>query len=177
MTEDSDDLIPLNPSMFIQDIMKNDNPELEVLDGAGFRRKYRDLVQLKKELRGRFRSEYLGQLVHSSKSKKIRQFTVGEIVMVENEALKRLEWPLAKIVELIPGTDGQIRVARVKTSNGELTRPIQRLVPLEVRSSYEVPCLQENIIPKGAKKNLREDDGGILTKSGRRVKKPVRLIY
>jgi len=178
VTEDPDDLIPLTPAHFIQDTQQTDNPEIEMLDGAGFRRKYKDLVQLKQELRGRFRSEYLGQLVQSSKAKKVRQFSVGEIVMVSNETLKRLEWPMAKIVELIPGRDGNVRVARIKTSKGELIRPIQRLVPLEIRSEAEFPILQKELRPKGAKKNMREEDGKeVTTRCGRRIKKPIRYIF
>ncbi|GFR06711.1 hypothetical protein TNCT_704061 [Trichonephila clavata] len=39
---------------------------------------------------------------------------VGEIVLVENPNKKRLYWPLAKVLELLPGRDGNIRTLKLK---------------------------------------------------------------
>ena len=39
-------------------------------------------------------------------------------------------WPLATALATYPGPDGQVRVAKVRTSSGEYTRPITRLVRL-----------------------------------------------
>lgn len=44
---------------------------------------------------------------------------------------------MARILELIPGSDGVKRVARLKTTKGELNRPTRRLIPLELRDSRE----------------------------------------
>ncbi|GFT72143.1 hypothetical protein TNCV_2272401 [Trichonephila clavipes] len=65
---------------------------------------------------------------------------------------------------LIPGKDGHVRVARVKTEKGELVRPVQRLYNLE---------LQEPEI------NLPKDltDSVIRTRRGRKVTTPKRLTY
>ncbi|UYV67536.1 hypothetical protein LAZ67_5001142 [Cordylochernes scorpioides] len=54
------------------------------------------------------------------------------------EDQKRIDWPMAKIEELIPGRDGKIRVARVKTKRGVLMRPIQKIYPLEVTSEEDI---------------------------------------
>ncbi|GFW74354.1 integrase catalytic domain-containing protein [Trichonephila clavipes] len=51
--------------------------------------------------------------------------TVGEVVVVENSLKNRTLWSLARVIQLIPGKDGQVRVARVKTETGELVRPVQ----------------------------------------------------
>ncbi|UYV63448.1 hypothetical protein LAZ67_2004109 [Cordylochernes scorpioides] len=45
----------------------------------------------------------------------------------------RISWPLGKVEEVLPGADGQVRVARVKTSSGVFLRPVQRLFPLEIK--------------------------------------------
>ncbi|GFY59085.1 hypothetical protein TNIN_166871 [Trichonephila inaurata madagascariensis] len=37
------------------------------------------------------------------------------------------------VIQLIPGKDGNVRVARVKTETGELVRPVQRLYNLELQ--------------------------------------------
>jgi len=57
------------------------------------------------------------------------------MMLVGADDQKRLHWPMAKIVELIPDRDGAIRVARVKTQHGTLLRPLQRLYLLELSSS------------------------------------------
>lgn len=44
-----------------------------------------------------------------------------------------MDWPLAIIKEVFPGKDGYNRVVNLKTGRGELIRPIQRLIPLEMR--------------------------------------------
>ncbi|GFQ88139.1 hypothetical protein TNCT_247731 [Trichonephila clavata] len=44
---------------------------------------------------------------------------------------KRVDWPLAKIIEIYKGRDGVSRVARLKTQSGEIIRPIQRSCRLE----------------------------------------------
>ncbi|GFX58747.1 integrase catalytic domain-containing protein [Trichonephila clavipes] len=63
----------------------------------------------------------------------LEPLTVGEVVVVENSLKNRTLWSLARVIELIPGKDGHVRVARVKTETGELVRPVQRLYNLELQ--------------------------------------------
>ena len=42
--------------------------------------------------------------------------------MVGSDNRKRYEWPLGKIVELIPGNDGKVWVLKVKTSKGRYVK-------------------------------------------------------
>ncbi|GFT76169.1 hypothetical protein TNCV_914471 [Trichonephila clavipes] len=51
-------------------------------------------------------------------------------ISTNEELKKRALWSLAKIIQLIPGKDGHVRVVRVKTETGELVR---RLYNLEVQ--------------------------------------------
>ncbi|GFT13562.1 uncharacterized protein TNCV_3830421 [Trichonephila clavipes] len=64
-----------------------------------------------------------------------REPRVGEIVLVGNDSKKCINWPLAVIVELVPGRDGNIRNVKVKTQTGVLLRPLQRIFPLEINSN------------------------------------------
>ncbi|GFS44150.1 DUF5641 domain-containing protein [Trichonephila inaurata madagascariensis] len=54
--------------------------------------------------------------------------------LIGNENKKRLSWPIAKIIESIPGRDGEIRTVRLKTQHGTVIRPVQRIFPLEVQA-------------------------------------------
>ena len=67
----------------------------------------------------------------------LQQLKIGDIVLAECENKRKVLWPLAKVIELYPGKDGNIRVVRVKTASGELVRPIHRIYPLEIPSSLE----------------------------------------
>ncbi|XP_044585962.1 uncharacterized protein LOC123266000 [Cotesia glomerata] len=58
------------------------------------------------------------------------QIKVGSVVLITTEDLPPTKWPLAKVIAVHPGEDGQIRVVTVKTVNTELIRPITKLCVL-----------------------------------------------
>ncbi|XP_064108041.1 uncharacterized protein LOC135216591 [Macrobrachium nipponense] len=68
----------------------------------------------------------------------------GYLVLVKEDNLSRLHWPLGVIVDVFPGKDGLIRSVNVKTSKGVITRPIQRLHYLEI-SSFDSEAITETI--------------------------------
>jgi len=137
VTEDQNDLIPLTPAMFLRGIRTASFPEGASLS-TYFREYYQKRQSIQHELRNRFRKEYLGQLIQRAKERHCKSVKVGDVVFVGSDDKKRLQWPLAKVVELIPGRDGLVRVAKLKTQHGVLVRPLQRLYPLEVSSAEEV---------------------------------------
>ena len=58
---------------------------------------------------------------------------VGDIVLIRDEPLvSRLQWPLARVVQVHVGGDGKVRSVDVRTAKGIVCRPIQRLHKLEV---------------------------------------------
>lgn len=135
LTEDSKDLIPLVPAMFMRDLPIGGLPEREYITGQDLQDRYKKLQELKKALAARFRKEYLGALVQRKAEKAIPVPQVGDVVLVGADNKKRFAWPLGRIIELLEGKDGKTRVARVKTAHGILMRPLQRLYPLEVPHS------------------------------------------
>ena len=56
---------------------------------------------------------------------------VGEIVAVISPDTTRGNWPLGRILEVYPGTDGRVRVAKVQVGEGTLVRSVNKLCPLE----------------------------------------------
>ena len=74
-----------------------------------------------------------------------------------NDNTRRMFWKLAKIEELLPSSDGVVRSARVR-ANGEggkpitLRRPIQHLIPLEVRATTK----EENVGDRSREKDVRD---------------------
>lgn len=121
-------------------------------------------------------------------------YDIGNIILVENENVKRLDWSLARVKELIAGKDNNVRVARLTTAKGELIRPIQRLYPLELRYEKSEAKVDEIIAKKCRDTRRKEPESGVpntcgaddkhshdnesyVTRSGRKVKLPERLSY
>ncbi|XP_011858503.1 PREDICTED: uncharacterized protein LOC105556051 [Vollenhovia emeryi] len=121
LSEDSDQLIPLTPAMFIQDVQEIGLPDLDHVQEGDLKARIRYRQKLRADLRRRFRSEYLGQLSRTSYSKN-GKYTVrkGDVVLIGNENQKRLDWPLARVIEVIPGRDGEVRVVRPRVENSSV---------------------------------------------------------
>ncbi|GFY63896.1 uncharacterized protein TNIN_23061 [Trichonephila inaurata madagascariensis] len=83
VSEDSEDLIPLTPAMFMMSNSCLDVTDLDLRDFAKFQKRVKFRARLLKDLRGRFREEYLGLLVQKA-HKTTRALKVGEIVLIEN---------------------------------------------------------------------------------------------
>ncbi|GBN32734.1 hypothetical protein AVEN_178946-1 [Araneus ventricosus] len=140
ISNDSEDLLPLTPSMFLQDIKESGVADLDLLDRSKLLKRQRFLQELREQFRCRFRKEYLAQLVqrHGQKDCELK---VGDIVLVGSDNLKRINWPIARVEELCTGRDGRARVVKIKTRTGILVRPVRKLYPLEVCS-----CTQDSTV-------------------------------
>ena len=132
VSSDSSDLMTLTPNMFLQGIREIGVPDIDFIDTVNISEKSRYLQKLKDNLRRRFRAEYLGQLRENLKKLEKRELKIGDLVLIGSEDQKRIDWPLARIKNAFVGRDGCTRVCRVKTQLGELTRPVQRIYPLEL---------------------------------------------
>lgn len=158
VSEDSEDLITLTPSMFLQEVKEIGIPDLDSIDASSLRRHLKYIHKIRCNLRKRFRKEYLSQLRLFRVKCRSKKFKIGDVVMIENENLKRLDWPMAVINEMIPGKDGEIRLVRLRTATGELLRPIQRIYPLEIDSQdLEIKTILENQSKKKLKKEISKN--------------------
>ncbi|GFT85434.1 DUF5641 domain-containing protein [Nephila pilipes] len=132
ITNDNE-LEPLTPSMFLQELKECGVPDLDHLESISLQKRFLYRAKLRENLLKRFRLEYLGHLRQNTKTiRRSHGVIVGEVVLEENKNLKRLCWPLGKITETFPGKDGIVRLAKVRTARGEILRPIQCLYSLEI---------------------------------------------
>ncbi|KAI5738661.1 hypothetical protein M8J77_009685 [Diaphorina citri] len=146
VSDDSSDLSCISPSMFLHDLEEVGIPEFDVIKSTHLSKKLKHSQELRRQLCKRFRLEYLGQLQLFANNKKKYELRLGEIVLVGDDNNKRINWPLGLIIQLIQGGDGHIRVVKVRTSTGVLTRPVQRIYPLEFQCSSDdlTPLLEES---------------------------------
>ena len=71
------------------------------------------------------------QLLERSKWRGITtNYAVGQLVVVQDERYPPSKWPLGRILEVHPGSDGCVRVVTVKTATTTLCRPIVKLSSL-----------------------------------------------
>ena len=93
---------------------------------------------MRESLRLRFKNEYFSQFVHLGHTQTSNAaLKVGDIVLIGCDNTKRISWPIGLIEELIEGKDGVKRLAKLRTANGCLLRPLQRLYPFELNLSNQ----------------------------------------
>ena len=100
----------------------------------------------------------------------------GEVVLIREENIPRLRWPLALVLKILPSIDEAPRVVQLKTEKGTLIRPIQKLHSLELVHSHEnMPNVikddkKEIEIKEVLKSPSADDKTELKTRSGRLVK-------
>ena len=66
---------------------------------------------------------------------------IGDVVLIQDENQPRTLWKLGRIEELLTGSDGRVRGARLRVRAGNkhtsLKRPMQLLYPVEVTGTLE----------------------------------------
>ena len=196
ISNDCNDLLPLTPNMFLQEIRETGTPDFDNVAAIDIREKSNYNQKLCDDLRRRFRSEYLGQLQESAKLAETRELKISDLVFFGSDDQKRIDWPLSRVIAVFKGKDGKVRFYRVKPANGELTRPIQPLYPLEldcpgssdidnaskdimfdkiskIRDQCRINSLPERKCVKKMSLSVENESLPYTTRSGRTVKKNV----
>ena len=124
------------------------------------KRQWRRMATRLNRYRQQFQEEYLSYLrerhriQHHDDPHEEIQIHVGDLVIMKNDIEKRCLWELAEVIEILPSADNRTRAVRLRTKNGETTRPIVKLCPLlsssELRPEQEITQEQTQ---------EREDDG------------------
>lgn len=101
-------------------------------DVPHIRQRWRQVQHLADQFWRRWTREYLPLLRTRTKWQAPEpNVRVGDVVIITDANTPRDVWPLARVEETLPGPDGLVRMARVRTARGVLLRPITRLVVLE----------------------------------------------
>ena len=133
LSEDINDYEALTPNHILLGRHRNwasiaDTSEADISS----RKQWRQVQALRAMFWERWVKEYLPSLTKRSCWKNSKpNFNVGELVLIEEDSLKRNLWPLARISKVMPSTDGVVRVVEVRTKNGTYTRPSTKLFKLE----------------------------------------------
>ena len=137
---DVDELIPLTPALLISGFRHSPRPAIvsedlfEESSECNLLRKEKTRLTLLLRWRKRWMSEYL----HNLNNFKVRdrfgpKIKIGDMVLIQDENLKRALWRHGIIEKLHQGADGFCRSADIRTSTGTVSRPVQRLYPTELQ--------------------------------------------
>ncbi|XP_047991118.1 uncharacterized protein LOC125230126 [Leguminivora glycinivorella] len=67
--------------------------------------------------------QYLVQLQNRPKWRKdCKNIEVGTLVIVKDDNVTPLRWPMARVVEVFPGVDGKVRALSIRTPKGSVIR-------------------------------------------------------
>ncbi|XP_049284605.1 uncharacterized protein LOC125764417 [Anopheles funestus] len=83
--------------------------------------------------------EYLPVLARQTKwFEPVRELVVGDLVLIVDAGVRN-QWKRGMVERVIPGADGRVRQAWVRTNTGTLRRPVAKLALLEVRHGDQQP--------------------------------------
>ena len=134
-SDDVNDLEPLTPNHILLGRHRNwlyVTENIEEKDISS-RKHWRQVQALAELFWKRWKKEYLPHLTkRTTATSQVPNLKIDDLVLVSDDDTKRGKWPLGRVTRVMPGADGVVRVADVKTKEGIYTRPVARLCRLEV---------------------------------------------
>ena len=127
------------PSMLVNGSRLDAIPQpcLQTMDARGHPAKqFRTLQQLLSQFWKRWASEYVASLQPRGKWQQERaKLSIDDVVMITDGGIPPLQWSIGRVMQLKLGHDGLARVALVRTSRDEFTRPVSKLRRLPIKDN------------------------------------------
>ncbi|BES89486.1 Hypothetical protein NTJ_02294 [Nesidiocoris tenuis] len=134
MSDDPNEVSALTPGHFLIGDELTALPQPDVQDSKTLSLpRWHRVQQMFQTFWSRFTREYLTTLQPRPKNLKAApNLRPGQLVLIKNEDLPPMKWPLGRILLVHPGDDGLTRVATIKTQSGTFKRSINKLCPLPI---------------------------------------------
>jgi len=135
ISSDPNDLSALTPAHFLIGHELTAIPERDITnDKINYVKRYRHLQLMGQHFWARWRKEYLHHLQQRSKWQASCDSSpqVGDMVLMQEDNVPPMFWPLGRVVEVHPGKDGIVRVVSVKTKGGVFKRAVTKIALLPV---------------------------------------------
>ena len=128
---------PLTPNHLLMMRSSTSPPGLFKGTDCYSQKRWRQVQYLADQFWLRFRCEYLQTLqVRQKWHKKEPNFSVNDLVLMYDENAPRGSWPLGKVVEVYPDSQGNVRQVLVRTKTQTFKRPISKLCRLKLESQW-----------------------------------------
>ena len=133
LSEDVNDLGALTPNHILLGRHRNWASITNIEDcDINSRKKYKQVQAIANVFWKRWRMEYLPTLTKRPKwRRKKPSYKIGELVLLQDDDVKRGKWPLARITKVMPGSDDVVRTVEIRTKTGIYKRPVAKLLKLE----------------------------------------------
>ncbi|XP_054708165.1 uncharacterized protein LOC129217975 [Uloborus diversus] len=130
----ADDYCVLTPGHFLIGSELRSVPEPDVTnEKISIGERYKLTSQISQSFYKAWSKDYLTQLQARNKWKTpCVDLCCNDIVLIKDENLPPLKWRMARVTETIDSSDSRVRAVTLKTSTGELRRPIHKLVKLPI---------------------------------------------
>lgn len=140
ISNDPNDLLALTPGHFLINDSLTNIPEQNFASLPSNRLSAWQLItKIRDDFWQRWHKEYINTLnVRQKWHTKTPNIKKGTLVLIKDDNIPSLKWPLGRILELHPGSDDVVRTVTLKTSNGILKRSVNKLAPLP--TDEEVPA-------------------------------------
>jgi hypothetical protein len=138
MTNDPNDLTAITPGHFLigEALTAPLEPDLTELKINRLSR-HQLLERLRQHFWKRWRTEYLSYLQGRTKwQSPSPSLQPGDLVLLVEDNVPPLCWPLGRIQQVHPGSDGNVRVVTVKTNRGTYKRGVRKVCVLPIESHY-----------------------------------------
>ncbi|XP_043604779.1 uncharacterized protein LOC122577510 [Bombus pyrosoma] len=137
ISTDPNDLLVLTPGHFLIGESLMSLRERDFRDTQSNRlSRWQHIQKIKQHFWKRWHQEYLNEMNNRSKwTKGGHHIQEGTIVLLREDNVPPMQWPLGRVIKVHPGADGIIRTATVKTSSSLLDRGVKRLVPLPCQAA------------------------------------------
>ena len=121
-SNDIDDLEPLTPNHFLTGRSSSYTNFANITEkNVNSRTKWKSVQAVTNMYWKRWIKEYLPLLTLRNKWTKHRKnMKIGDIVLIEEDNIKRSKWPLARVIKLFYGKDGVLRSIQLKTKDSTL---------------------------------------------------------
>lgn len=129
LSSDPSDYLCLAPSHFLVGEMLTSFPEKDYSNEPENRLDFwKHCEKMRQVFWNRWSIEYLNRLQHRPKWTNVcNNIKENDLVLVREDNSVPLDWRLARVIEIFPGKDGNVRVAKIRTQCGIFTRPISKL--------------------------------------------------
>lgn len=164
ITEDPNDLDYLTPAHFL-----SGGPVLTIIDTEkDVRTRWHMTQKIFQDIWKKWKAEYLCELSSRSKWKQPQaNIEIDDVVVIHDDNIPAGKWPLGRVTDVHPGSDGKVRVVTLKTKGGIIQRPVIKLSVLPTKSTEteQIPTknidLTQPVKPKPIKKGKRQSSNFI----------------
>ena len=134
LSNDPNDLQALTPAHFLIGTSLLASPDMDFTKNPVNRLKRWQLVQqVTQQFWLRWHNEYLIRLqIRTKWLTHQKDIQVGDLLVIKTDNSPPSHWKLGRVIKLHPGVDNHVRAVTLKTSHGELQRPIVKLCVLPV---------------------------------------------